>query len=49
MHHTVHQAGLDPDRTSFPRTLNAARRHVTAQAARRAPARAYADSAADMT
>ncbi|MDF3291898.1 IS4 family transposase [Streptomyces silvisoli] len=33
MHHTAHQAGLDPDRISFTRTLNAARRHVTGQAA----------------
>ncbi|MEU2874730.1 IS4 family transposase [Streptomyces olivoreticuli] len=33
MHHAAHQAGLDPDRISFTRTLNAARRHVTGQAA----------------
>ncbi len=33
MHHTAHQAGLDPDRISFTRTLNATRRHVTDQAA----------------
>ncbi|MEU1783865.1 transposase [Streptomyces abikoensis] len=33
MHHTAHQAGLDPDRISFARTLNTARRHVTDQAA----------------
>ncbi|MFQ6198168.1 IS4 family transposase [Streptomyces sp. NPDC000405] len=33
MHHTAHRAGLDPDRISFTRTLNAARRHVTDQAA----------------
>ncbi|MFI1184139.1 IS4 family transposase [Streptomyces sp. NPDC020799] len=33
MHHTAHQVGLDPDRISFTRTLNAARRHVTGQAA----------------
>ncbi|MEU3355362.1 IS4 family transposase [Streptomyces sp. NPDC037389] len=33
MHHTAHQAGLDPDRISFTRTLNTARRHVTDQAA----------------
>lgn len=33
MHHTAHQAGLDPDRISFTRTLNTVRRHVTAQAA----------------
>ncbi|WP_093694916.1 IS4 family transposase [Streptomyces sp. 2231.1] len=33
IHHTAHQAGLDPDRISFTRTLHAARRHVTGQAA----------------
>ncbi|MFJ5724908.1 IS4 family transposase [Streptomyces sp. NPDC093149] len=33
MHHTAHQAGLDPDRLSFTRTLRIARRHVTDQAA----------------
>ncbi|MEU8918852.1 IS4 family transposase [Streptomyces nigrescens] len=33
MHRTARQAGLDPDRISFTRTLNAARRHVTDQAA----------------
>ncbi|MFF7231766.1 IS4 family transposase [Streptomyces sioyaensis] len=33
MHDTAHRAGLDPDRISFTRTLNAARRHVTGQAA----------------
>ncbi|MGD3113056.1 IS4 family transposase [Streptomyces sp. YGL11-2] len=33
MHHTARQADLDPDRISFTRTLNAARRHVTSQAA----------------
>ncbi|MDX2565296.1 IS4 family transposase [Streptomyces sp. TX20-6-3] len=33
MHHTACEAGLDPDRISFTRTLNAARRHVTDQAA----------------
>ncbi|MFD4857764.1 transposase [Streptomyces atratus] len=33
IHDTAHQAGLDPDRISFTRTLNAARRHVTDQAA----------------
>ncbi|ARX84389.1 transposase [Streptomyces alboflavus] len=33
MHHAAGQAGLDPDRISFTRTLRIARRHVTAQAA----------------
>ncbi|MEU9763643.1 IS4 family transposase [Streptomyces sp. NPDC047987] len=33
MHHTAHQAGLDPDPLSFTRTLRIARRHVTDQAA----------------
>ncbi|MGX1887790.1 transposase [Streptomyces sp. NPDC055287] len=33
MHATAHQAGLDPDRLSFTRTLRIARRHVTDQAA----------------
>ncbi len=33
MHQTAQEAGLDPDRISFTRTLNAARRHVTGQAA----------------
>ncbi|WP_327687336.1 IS4 family transposase [Streptomyces sp. NBC_00467] len=33
MHHTAHQAGLDPDWISFTRTLRIARRHVTGQAA----------------
>ena len=33
MHHTAYEAGLDPDRISFTRTLNAARSHVTGQAA----------------
>jgi hypothetical protein len=33
IHDTARQAGLDPDRISFTRTLNAARRHVTDQAA----------------
>ncbi|WP_406053526.1 IS4 family transposase [Streptomyces sp. NBC_01077] len=33
MHHAASEAGLDPDRISFTRTLNAARRHVTDQAA----------------
>ncbi|MFB6989509.1 IS4 family transposase [Streptomyces sp. NPDC056304] len=33
IHDTAHQAGLDPDRISFTRTLNAACRHVTDQAA----------------
>jgi hypothetical protein len=33
MHGAAHQAGLDPDRISFTRTLRVARRHVTAQAA----------------
>ncbi|MGS2591661.1 IS4 family transposase [Streptomyces hebeiensis] len=33
IHRTAHRAGLDPDRISFTRTLNAARRHVTGQAA----------------
>ncbi|MFD7622717.1 IS4 family transposase [Streptomyces sp. NPDC059802] len=33
MHRTAHQAGLDPDRLSFTRTLRIARRHVTDQAA----------------
>ncbi|MFF7183093.1 IS4 family transposase [Streptomyces sp. NPDC008121] len=33
MHHAASEAGLDPDRISFTRTLNAARRHVTGQAA----------------
>ncbi|MCX4554045.1 MULTISPECIES: IS4 family transposase [unclassified Streptomyces] len=33
IHDTAHRAGLDPDRISFTRTLNAARRHVTDQAA----------------
>ncbi|MFD3637566.1 transposase, partial [Streptomyces sp. NPDC058664] len=33
MHQAAYEAGLDPDRISFTRTLNAARRHVTGQAA----------------
>lgn len=33
MHGAAHQAGLDPDRLSFTRTLRIARRHVTDQAA----------------
>ncbi|MFC0842543.1 IS4 family transposase [Streptomyces noboritoensis] len=33
MHQAACEAGLDPDRISFTRTLNAARRHVTGQAA----------------
>ncbi|MGW0556732.1 IS4 family transposase [Streptomyces sp. NPDC002926] len=33
MHHTARQAGLDPDRISFTRTLHTARRLVTGQAA----------------
>ncbi|MFF1838000.1 IS4 family transposase [Streptomyces sp. NPDC058231] len=33
MHQAAHHAGLDPDRISFTRTLNTARRHVTDQAA----------------
>ncbi|MER7780688.1 IS4 family transposase [Streptomyces sp. NPDC096191] len=33
MHQAACEAGLDPDRISFTRALNAARRHVTAQAA----------------
>lgn len=33
IHQAASEAGLDPDRISFTRTLNAARRHVTAQAA----------------
>jgi hypothetical protein len=33
MHHTAREAGLDPDRLSFTRTLRIARRHVTDQAA----------------
>ncbi|MFE7113187.1 IS4 family transposase [Streptomyces sp. NPDC057575] len=33
IHDTAQQAGLDPHRISFTRTLNAARRHVTDQAA----------------
>ncbi|MFD5194095.1 transposase, partial [Streptomyces sp. NPDC058357] len=33
MHHTAHQADLDPDRLSFTRTLRIARRHVTDQVA----------------
>ncbi|MFE5828259.1 IS4 family transposase [Streptomyces erythrochromogenes] len=32
MHQAAQEAGLDPDRISFTRTLNAARRHVTGQA-----------------
>lgn len=33
IHGAAHQAGLDPDRISFTRTLRVARRHVTGQAA----------------
>jgi hypothetical protein len=33
IHHTASQVGLDHDRISFTRTVNAARRHVTGQAA----------------
>ncbi|WP_329472584.1 transposase [Streptomyces sp. NBC_01723] len=33
MHQAACEAGLDPDRISFTHALNAARRHVTAQAA----------------
>ncbi|MGY4967499.1 hypothetical protein [Streptomyces sp. 900105245] len=33
MHQAARGAGLDPDRISFTRTLNAARRNVTSQAA----------------
>lgn len=33
MHHAAHDAGCDPDRLSFTRTLRVVRRHVTDQAA----------------